>query len=612
MNRRALRAVARGLALAALFLAAQAPAAASSYPVAILCYHHLSREPDTSQLTVSPEFLRSQIRASKAAGWTFLRLSEVVNRLERGEELPGRVMVLTFDDGYLSFLDLAMPILREENVPVTLAIISSFVDRPPADLPPLMSWDQIRDLEASGMVEIASHSHDLHRWVTNNPYGDSSPSVTTRRYLIDQARYENREEYRERIRQDMAAAQETLRRNLGHSVSVYVWPYGEHNEMARGLAAGAGFALTLALGARAVTEEDLRLRTLPRVMVTGKMSFEGQDSKWLDTGRAEVRAAQVDLDAIFDTDDSRFRHNLEAIVARVRSAGATHVILQACPDPKGDAKFKQAYFVNHQIPVKADIWSMVAAKLHQAGLRVWVRAPVINLWWAWKPHREWRILRERKMRPRHKPWYFRISPDVPEARRAALDFYADLAVYLPIDGVLFDDDAFMLPNEALRRSGATDPSAKSEAMREMIEEIMSPVRAWRPLAKFGRNLYATAAEHEGVSPMFSQDLDQFLRDYDLTVVMAYAHMEGHGGDAASWIHVLVSRTLERWTRGDPAPVLFKLQAYDWKSRRWLTNDALLRQAREARQAGAVHLGVYPVSPTEGAMPEGLLSVFPPS
>lgn len=611
-----LRTRAIGLALTVLFhfhATQMSAAAASSSQVVILCYHDLSRDSGAKlEGTVSPEFLRSQIRASKAAGWTFLRLSEVVRRLDRGEELPGHVMVLTFDDGYRSFLDFAVPILREEDVPATLAIVTSFVDRPPPDLPPLMSWEQIRNVEAGGMVEIAAHSHDLHRWVTSNPYRDTSPSAVARRYLIDQARYEDREEYRERIRQDMTTAQEILREKLGHPVSVYAWPYGEHNEMVRALAAQAGFDWTLALGARAVDQEDLRLRTLPRVMVTGKIRFDDQFSKWLYTGLGEVRAAQVDLDPIFDTDETRFRRNLEAVVARVRSAGATHVILQACPDLKGDARFREAWFMNHQIPVKADIWSMAAAKLHHAGLKVWVRAPVLNLPWVWKQHRDWRIKRRRSIRPRNKPWYFRISPDLPEARRAALDFYADLAVYLPIDGVLFDDDAYMLPNEALRQSGVTDSSAKSDAMREMIEEIMRTVRAWRPLAKFGRNIYAPAVEHQGVYPMFSQDLDQYLRDYDLTVVMAYAHMEGHGDDAPRWIHRLVGKTLQRWTRGGPAPVLFKLQAYDWASRRWLKEDALLRQALEARRAGAVNLGVYPVSPNEGPLPEGLLSVLPTS
>ncbi len=126
--------------------------------------------------------------------------------------------------------------------------------------------------------------------------------------------------------------------------------------------------------------------------------------------------------------------------------------------------------------------------------------------------------------------------------------------------MLFDDDAFMLPNEKLRESGTTDPRAKSDAIRQMIDEIMRTVRAWRPEAEFGRNIYALAAEHDGLYPMFAQDLDEYLRDYDLTVVMAYAHMEQHGDDSGPWVHRLVGKVLGRWRAGGRAPVLFKLQA----------------------------------------------------
>jgi biofilm PGA synthesis lipoprotein PgaB len=263
--------------------------------------------------------------------------------------------------------------------------------------------------------------------------------------------------------------------------------------------------------------------------------------------------------------------------------------------------------MNHQLPVRADVWSAVASKLHHAGMKVWIRAPVLNLSWVWQRHPEWRIVRDRKLRPRHEPWYFRVSPDLPEVRAAALDFYADLAVYLPIDGVLFDDDAYLLPNEALRESGSTDAAAKARALREMLEDIRHTVRAWRPHAQFGRNLYAGVVEHEGLHPLFTQDLVEVLRDGDLAVVMAYAHMEGHGEDAASWVGALVERGLGRGTVGGPAPLLFKLQAYDWAGRRWIEPDELERQALAARRAGAVHLGVYPIFPVDGTLPAGLLS-----
>src|SRR5204863_7500030 len=105
----------------------------------ILCTHDLPAETGAPLQNVTPRFLADQIRACKQSGWTFLSLGDLLARYEHGDSLPPRVMVLTFDDGYRSFIEKALPILESERVPATLAIITSFVDHPPADLPPLMT-----------------------------------------------------------------------------------------------------------------------------------------------------------------------------------------------------------------------------------------------------------------------------------------------------------------------------------------------------------------------------------------------------------------------------------------------------------------------------------------
>jgi biofilm PGA synthesis lipoprotein PgaB len=195
-----------------------------------------------------------------------------------------------------------------------------------------------------------------------------------------------------------------------------------------------------------------------------------------------------------------------------------------------------------------------------------------------------------------------------------VDFFTDIAVYLPIRGILFDDDAYVLAGERL--AGAPDAGAaeKERAMRELHAEIRRAVLAWRPDCRFARNLYAPVVERGGVHPGFAQDYERTLADYDLAVVMAYARMEGHRRDHARWTAALAGRAVKRWQRHrsdaaagasgpalaawlpDAPPVLFKLQAYDWKTRREISGRDLLRQTREARRAGIAHLGVYPVLP----------------
>ena len=227
-------------AIRSLAAARTAPAAGGPV-IAILCYHDVSDGPGSPSSTVTPAALRDQIRALRKGGWTILPLSTLLSHRNRPAALPPRVAVLTFDDGYRGFVETVLPILREEGVKATLAVSDAQIDDPPADVAPLMSWDAVRKADRSGLVEIASHSHALHRYETSNPYRDTGPSVSTRRYLDAQGRYEDRDEYRARIRDDLREARRRLRRELGHDVNVLVWPYGEHTAMARAIAAREGF-----------------------------------------------------------------------------------------------------------------------------------------------------------------------------------------------------------------------------------------------------------------------------------------------------------------------------------------------------------------------------------
>jgi len=586
--------------------------AVDSPVIAILCYHDISDRPGAPSITISPALLRAQIRSLKAGGWTFLSLSELLAYRDRAGEIPSRSVLLTFDDGYRSFPEKVLPILRDEGVRATLAVVTSFFEHPPADLPPLMSWDQVREADRSGFVEIVSHSHDLHRYVTSNPYRDTDPAVTTRLYKAGENRYENRDEYWNRIREDLRKSRRILRERLGHEVSCLAWPYGEYTAVARRIARDEGFVATLGLDGVAATPGDLGKGYLPRVMVYRGSRIDGRTTDWLRLPRAPVRAAQADLDEVYDPDPATLRRRIHRLKDRILQLGATDVFLQACPDPDGDGHYRAAWFMNHQVAVRADIWSMAAHLLAQSGLRVWIRAPVMNLSWEWEKHPDWRIpVANGKEGTGPKPWYRRLSPDLAGPRKAAVDWFTDIAVYLPIHGILFDDDAFLLEGERLRGSGEGSPDAKSAAIRGMIEEIKAAVLAWRPNCLFARNLYAPAMAREGVHSGFSQDLSQFLRDYDLTVAMAYSRMEGHREDGGDWVESLARRAIREWVpppgrEGEAPPVLLKLQAYDWSEETWVPEKELREQVRGARRAMASDLGIYPVLPESGPVPRGLL------
>ncbi|HET9232594.1 MAG TPA: polysaccharide deacetylase family protein [Candidatus Eisenbacteria bacterium] len=392
--------------------------------VAVLSYHQVSATPDSSVDTVTPDALRAHIRSLKDAGWTFRRVGEVRTFYEKWNRLPDKTVVLTFDDGYLSFLTEVMPILREENVPATLAVITGFVDKPPHDMPLMMNWAELRRVSQSGLVEIASHSHLLHMYGVGNPQGLSAPTGSSRLYFLNDGRYETRDEYRDRILKDLTLSRLMLRKELAVDVDVLVWPFGEHNDVSRRVAAEAGFRTTLGLEGACVWADDVRAGYMSRVMVTKHDTISGKDLGWLFAERKPGPSMVVRMDALMDPDSLQQVKNIEAAIHELWERKATDVWLTTCSDATGSGYLESAYFMNHQMPVRADVWSMTAIRMKRAGFRVWALVPALNLTWEWVKHPEWRLAYAQAGHD----WPFCLSPDVPAAMTAAQDFMNDLAV----------------------------------------------------------------------------------------------------------------------------------------------------------------------------------------
>lgn len=96
--------------------------------ICILGYHRVLSSPDI-YLPQDPDIeqFRSQMRVL-ANYFNVLSLSDAVSALEKGI-IPARAVCITFDDGYRSVHDLAMPVLRELSLPATVFVSSGVLDQ---------------------------------------------------------------------------------------------------------------------------------------------------------------------------------------------------------------------------------------------------------------------------------------------------------------------------------------------------------------------------------------------------------------------------------------------------------------------------------------------------
>ena len=175
----------------------------------VLMYHRFgeSRYPSTN---ISIEQFEAHLAHLAAGNYTVLKLDDVIVRLRAGELLPDRTVAITIDDAYLSVYTEAWPRLTEAGFPFTLFVASSPIDR---ELSGYMSWQQIRELQSSG-VTIGSQTHThphMHR-------------------LSD-----------EEVRAEISTSNGRFIEELGLRPELFAYPYGEYSQFVIDAVKDAGF-----------------------------------------------------------------------------------------------------------------------------------------------------------------------------------------------------------------------------------------------------------------------------------------------------------------------------------------------------------------------------------
>jgi peptidoglycan/xylan/chitin deacetylase (PgdA/CDA1 family) len=99
---------------------------ANSRKALILHYHRFSSSARPSATAVS--VLEEQL-VYLTTRYEIVPLAVIVDCLAKGAALPRRTAVITVDDGYHDFYDLAFPVLHRFKVPATVFVVAEFVDR---------------------------------------------------------------------------------------------------------------------------------------------------------------------------------------------------------------------------------------------------------------------------------------------------------------------------------------------------------------------------------------------------------------------------------------------------------------------------------------------------
>jgi peptidoglycan/xylan/chitin deacetylase (PgdA/CDA1 family) len=168
----------------------------------ILMYHRIARcERNVPAPTwnVTPDNFRRQMQGLLDCGYRPWPLGQTLKWHRRGETLPPKTFIVTFDDGYENFYTAARPILKELGIPATVFLVTGFFGRarplPFEDWPaagsdsvPPSAWRpltrrQCDEMLTEGSVEIGchTHAHEDYRGRADDFYRDLETSLSSLR-----------------------------------------------------------------------------------------------------------------------------------------------------------------------------------------------------------------------------------------------------------------------------------------------------------------------------------------------------------------------------------------------------------------------------------------------
>ena len=608
------------LQLCLLCNAAAAQAAEPSPGFITIGYHdvrdNLARYYDPDQYAVTAEHLAAHFRWLAAEKFNVISINDVLAAQAGERPLPERSVLLTFDDGFRSVYTHVFPLLKSFGFHAVVSPVTSWIE---SDIPipynkaeltreDFLTWDQLREMSESGLVEVASHSHNMHRGVTANPQGNDQPAATTAAFR--DGAYESVGEYEARVRADLSTSANLIEQQLGVRPRVITWPYGAWNEPARLQAESLGMTLSLTLDTRIPLDER---GIVGREMPVGNPGLERFADLFRQRhGSPPVRAAQVDLDYVYDPDPARQEANLGLLLDRMKSMGINTVFLQAFADPDGDGAADAVYFPNRHLPVRADLFNRAAWQLRtRANVSVYAWMPIMAFS---SPDFQpaWQVLElpRRRPDPDAEP---RLSIFVPEVRKLILEIYEDLARQADFAGLHFHDDgrfnefedanpaaiaaygnaigqcvdAGSLTGDRLARDYAR---FKSAALIRFTQALGARTAYWHPELRTSRNLFATALLLEDSETFLAQSFPGYLASYDQVTLMAMPRFEGYRNERKFYRRLISAVAAEP---GGLQRTTFQLQARDWARQRWLSGRSLRRTMQYLKSHGVQNLAYYP-------------------
>jgi peptidoglycan/xylan/chitin deacetylase (PgdA/CDA1 family) len=257
----------------------------------ILTYHRIDDVPAEPRLnprliSATPAVFDEHVRFL-AETQNVVSLEEVVNSMQNGKRLPRRAVLITFDDAYRDFQDVAWPILKKHGAPATVFVPTGYPDEPErtfwwdrlyrnfaytdrTELPetplgrlsmrtPEERDQNLRQLQAHIKITPHEEAMGLVEELCEYLGVDDPPAATVLGW--DELRKLSKDGVtigahtiwhplltrvsRERVREEVVESQRTVASEIGEVLPVFSYPNGAHDDTVVDVLREEGFAVAV-------------------------------------------------------------------------------------------------------------------------------------------------------------------------------------------------------------------------------------------------------------------------------------------------------------------------------------------------------------------------------
>lgn len=208
--------------------------------VPILLLHDID---DDGVYSISKDQFERQMKLIKDSGFNTISFTELYDFTFRGKKLPENPIIITFDDGYQSNYDIAYPILKELNMKATIYVIGHSIGKDTYKntehkIIPHFGYDEAIEMFNSGLIDIQSHSFDMHQ----SKALEQSSEV---RNNVKRFKDESIEDYIKIFNSDFITENEIINKITNERIHSFSYPTGYYDQETEALLALLGVKSTL-------------------------------------------------------------------------------------------------------------------------------------------------------------------------------------------------------------------------------------------------------------------------------------------------------------------------------------------------------------------------------